>query len=67
MTFNEAKQAYFNEDCTALSMASSATMEKLSKWLDKNDYDASYCFHLYELGKEEMRCIMHEARLEFGF
>ena len=67
MTFNEAKQAYFNEDATALSMASQATIEKLSNWLDKNDHDGSYCFHLYELGKEEMRCLMHEARLEFGF
>ena len=47
MTFNEAKQAYFKEDATALSMASQATIEKLSKWLDKNDHDASYCFHLY--------------------
>ena len=66
MQLEEAKKHFFNEDATALSMASDADMERLGKWLEKNDYDSSFAWRLHDMGGEEMRCLMAAAKQEFA-
>mgnify|MGYP003115123569 FL=1 len=66
-TLEQAKQAYFNEDATALAVyCDEALIEKLATWLENNDYDSDYAWRLYDMGEEEMRCLKEMAAQEFA-
>tara|TARA_R100001510_G_C7622050_1_gene182701 strand:- start:818 stop:1024 length:207 start_codon:yes stop_codon:yes gene_type:complete len=65
-TFEDAKRAYFNEDACELSLADEKTLNALVEWLDANDYDGGFAIRLWDMGDEEMRCMMAEAKAEFG-
>jgi len=58
--FDKAKAAYFNEDSLELSMLQESEIQALSTWLEDNDHDGDYIWFLYEVGKEEMRCLRAE-------
>ena len=66
-TLEQAKQAFFNEDATALAVyCDEALIEKLATWLENNDYDSDYAWRLYDMGEEEMRYLKEMAAEEFA-
>jgi len=66
-SMTQAKQYFLNEDATALAIScTELQIEKLAQKLELDGYDGDYAFSLWESGKEEMRCLMHEAMIEFG-
>lgn len=66
-SMTQAKQDFLNEDATALAIScTELQIEKLAQKLELDGYDGDYAFSLWESGKEEMRCLMHEAMVEFG-
>lgn len=66
LTFEDAKKAYMNEDACELSLADEKTMDALVEWLDENGYDGGFAMQLWDMGDQEMRCLMAEAKAEFG-
>lgn len=66
-TLEQAKAVYFNESASELALFDRSVIDELVTWLDDNDRDGSYADYLYEVGSEEVRCLMAEARAEFGF
>jgi len=66
-TLENAKKAYFNEDACELSLADEKTLDELVEWLNANNYDGDFAIQLWDMGKEEMRSLILEARAEFGF
>ena len=66
MTIEEAKKAYFNEDACELSLASQETINQLTTWLDANGYDGGFAQVLWDMGNQEMKALMAEAKAEFG-
>ena len=65
-TLDQAKKVYANESASELALFDYPIIEELIKWLDDNGRDGSYADYLYELGSGELRCLMAEARAEFG-
>lgn len=66
MKLEELKKHYFNEDSLSLSAASQDDIQKLAVWLENNDYDPDYAWTIYDMGRQEMRCIMADAASEFA-
>jgi len=66
-TLENAKKAYFNEDACELSLADEKTLDELVEWLNANNYDGDFAIQLWDMGQEEMRCLIAEARAEFAF
>ena len=66
-SMTQAKQDFLNEDATALAIScTELQIQKLAQKLESDGYDGDYAFSLWESGKEEMRCLMQEAMIEFG-
>tara|TARA_R100001460_G_C3512488_1_gene171627 strand:+ start:469 stop:921 length:453 start_codon:yes stop_codon:yes gene_type:complete len=65
-TLDQAKKVYANESASELALFDYPIIEQLIKWLNDNGRDGSYADYLYEVGSEEVRCLMAEARAEFG-
>ena len=59
MTFEKAKQHYFNEEME-LGLASEETMQKLATWLEKNGYDSDGAWTLWDSCREELEYMMAE-------
>lgn len=59
MTLDQAKQHFFNEEME-LALASEETMQKLTAWLEENDYDADFAWSLWESSREELAYMMAE-------
>ena len=66
MELKELKNHYFNEDSLSLSLAKNDDIQKLASWLEDNGYDPDYAWTMYEMGCEELRCIMDDASDEFA-
>jgi len=67
MTLEEMMKHFKNESVLELSAASDQDIDRLVAHLEKSGHDNSdYARRLYDMGCEEMRCIMAEARLEFA-
>jgi|14BtaG_2_1085337.scaffolds.fasta_scaffold20097_2 hypothetical protein len=67
MTLEEMMKHFKNESALELSAASEQDIDRLVAHLQKIGHDHSdYAQRLYDIGCEEMRCIMAEARLEFA-
>jgi len=64
MTFEKIKQAYLNESYD-FRLATEKQVDKLSDWLDANDYHNAAHMRWYDY-QEEMECLMREAAKEFG-
>lgn len=66
-TLDQAKEVFANESASELALFDYSIIEQLIKWLDDNGRDGSYADYLYDIGNEEIRCLMAEASAEFGF
>ena len=65
MTFEKIKQAYLNES-DDFRLATEKQLDKLSDWLDANDYH-NYAHMRWHDYQEESEYLMREADREFGF
>ena len=59
MTFEKVKQHYLAENFE-FALATEAQVDKLSDWLDKNDYHNAAHMR-WEMDQEELRCLMEDA------
>ena len=58
MTFEQVKQAYLNES-SDFALATEKQVDKLSTWLDANDYHNAAHMR-WDNDQEELRCMMAE-------
>ena len=66
-TLDQAKEVFANESASELALFDYSIIEQLIQWLDDNGRDGSYADYLYDIGNEEIRCLMAEASAEFDF
>ena len=65
-TLDQAKAVFNNESASELALFDYSIIEQLIKWLDDNGRDGSYADYLYEIGSQEIRILLAEAKAEFG-
>tara|TARA_R110000787_G_scaffold265503_1_gene371500 strand:+ start:123 stop:302 length:180 start_codon:yes stop_codon:yes gene_type:complete len=58
MTFEQVKQNYLAEN-SEFALATEVQVDKLSDWLDKNDYHNAAHMR-WEMDQEELRYLMYE-------
>jgi hypothetical protein len=64
MNFEKVKQAYLNESSDFM-LATEKQIDKLSEWLDANDYHNAAHMR-WEDDQEEWRCMQDSLAREFG-
>ena len=65
MTLDQMKKHYFNE-ATELGMASEDDIERLSDWLEANDFDSDLAWRIWSDAAEELEYMMADLAAEFG-